>query len=369
MSKTSCWLDLGVYPDSLFGIASPRWLKESVLNAVNEKSPQCKFYCLGRNVDAETVLAKYRVDGVIDDYAPCDSVFHGVKVVGLNSVNSCDFVVNCVSSISPVTAYLRARNRTPFVFSYAQLDLWEGKLGRQRFVAEQLDDLHSHTDSYLRFYANLFDYESKNVFKDVFGFRCSGDIRKMSAYRTDPLSQYFEDFLLIGGEVFLDVGGFDGDTALQFSVVDSQYKSIFVLEPSEKNRIKAERSLRSLRNTKIMPVGASSFNGVLGFDGDHGSASRIVVNSDTQIEVRRIDDLGLENVSFIKMDIEGGELSALTGAAGLIRKNRPKLAIAAYHKPSDLRDISEFILGIHADYRVSLRHYTEGWSETVLYFY
>ena len=73
-------------------------------------------------------------------------------------------------------------------------------------------------------------------------------------------------------------------------------------------------------------------------------------------------------VTLIKMDLEGWETRALAGARRLIRDNRPKLALAVYHRASDFRNIARFALEIHPDYRVYLRHYTQGWSETVMFF-
>ena len=46
------------------------------------------------------------------------------------------------------------------------------------------------------------------------------------------------------------------------------------------------------------------------------------------VRMIRLDDLGLaEPISFIKMDIEGGEVAALRGARALIMKNRPVLFV------------------------------------------
>jgi hypothetical protein len=61
-------------------------------------------------------------------------------------------------------------------------------------------------------------------------------------------------------------------------------------------------------------------------------------------------------------------LKALDGARRHIERDHPKLAIAVYHRASDFWKIPEFILGIHKDYQVYLRHYTEGWIETLMYF-
>jgi hypothetical protein len=75
-----------------------------------------------------------------------------------------------------------------------------------------------------------------------------------------------------------------------------------------------------------------------------------------------------EEVSFIKMDIEGWELKALSGCKDHIINDKPKLAIAVYHNSNDFHQIPNYILSLNPDYDLYLRHYTEGWSETVMYF-
>ena len=46
-------------------------------------------------------------------------------------------------------------------------------------------------------------------------------------------------------------------------------------------------------------------------------------------------ELGLTRVDYIKMDIEGAEVPALDGAAETLRRWKPRLALAAYHKDDD----------------------------------
>ena len=88
----------------------------------------------------------------------------------------------------------------------------------------------------------------------------------------------------------------------------------------------------------------------------------------TRGEIVRMDDhLQGEDVSFIKMDIEGAERAALRGAEQLIRRCRPDLAICVYHSISDLFEIPLYIHSIVPEYCLYLRHHTPVFCETVCY--
>ena len=56
-------------------------------------------------------------------------------------------------------------------------------------------------------------------------------------------------------------------------------------------------------------------------------------------------------MTYIKMNIEGAELDALKGAKQAIIRCKPKLAISAYHRPSDLWQVPELIGSLCPDYR------------------
>jgi len=72
-------------------------------------------------------------------------------------------------------------------------------------------------------------------------------------------------------------------------------------------------------------------------------------------------------VDFIKMDIEGSELSALLGSEATIRRWRPKLAISLYHRPEDFFSIPSWIDSLGVEYRFYLDHYSIHHEETVLF--
>jgi FkbM family methyltransferase len=75
----------------------------------------------------------------------------------------------------------------------------------------------------------------------------------------------------------------------------------------------------------------------------------------------------LPRVDYIKLDIEGAELKALQGAEQSLRRWRPTLAIALYHRLRDFVDIPEYLADLRLDYRLYLGHFTIHAEETILF--
>lgn len=74
-----------------------------------------------------------------------------------------------------------------------------------------------------------------------------------------------------------------------------------------------------------------------------------------------------EEVSFIKMDVEGSEYKAIMGSETTIKKYKPRLAISVYHADEDFIKIPALLLMLNPDYQFAYRHYTTSMEETVLY--
>ncbi len=71
--------------------------------------------------------------------------------------------------------------------------------------------------------------------------------------------------------------------------------------------------------------------------------------------------------NFIKMDIEGAELSALKGGIEYIKEQRPQMAISIYHSNEDFFNIPIYLKNNLNNYKYHIGHYTGGSAETVLY--
>ena len=74
-----------------------------------------------------------------------------------------------------------------------------------------------------------------------------------------------------------------------------------------------------------------------------------------------------KQIDLIKMDIEGAELSALSGSRKIIKKFMPVLAICIYHKPEDYFEIPMLIKKLCPNYKIYIRQYELSDTETICY--
>ena len=325
-------------------------------------------YILGRNENTKRLSKIVNVNGYIDDFTS-DTQWNNKPIFKGNQILNKDaIVVSCSLAIYPHSA-INSLQKTEFknilnvldIAMYSDLDVM--------FMSDAKKDIGLNFVKYKNIYNSMKEAESQNVFRNIIGFRKNFDLQYMKDYKVDEKGQYFEDFLdLQEDEVFVDAGGFDGQTSIEFIKHCPKYKSVYIFEPSEKNLTKAKENLKEHKNINFISKGLSNQKDILKFDTESGSASSISENGTVTIEVDTLDTMVNEKISFIKMDIEGAEELAIEGMKGHILKDHPKMAISVYHKVDDFWKIPEQIFAIRNDYDIYMRHYTEGTDETVMFF-
>lgn len=335
-----------------------------------EAPSSVRRYAIGKNNETRRVNQLVNLHGVIDDFEASSSTWQGIPLVRTRDVPKDALIANCSTSISPVAVlkHLDKSGLTHVVGMHELVPASKGELPWPRFVLTQRMELHEHIDAWTQIYNSLSDSESRQTFMDVVRFRLSCNPAYMENYSIRVQDQYFEDFMKFSDEVFVDAGGFDGDTSEEFAKRYSDYQKIILFEPSQKNMAAARQRLSRYRNIDYRPIGLSDSAGTLNFNQDAGSSAAITTSNGSMISVDTLDSAVAEPVTFIKMDLEGWEMKALEGSRTHIARDRPKLAIAVYHDSPDFRLVHQFIGGFDHDYHCHLRHYTQGWSETVMFF-
>lgn len=338
------------------------------------RKQQRPVFVFGRNVYSRGIIQTLgKIDGVIDDFAK-EANWNGCPVVALSSVPSDAMVIVC-SGGRTQTALSQVRQAGLLAIDYYAFLEHAKNAGLPKIVFNEdfAAEFGPHQHEFEQVWNRLHDNKSKEIYRSLVNFRLKPYIEILEGFEENQKLQYFEDFLGIEkdggkGQVFLDIGCFDGATSLEFAQRAPQYQKIIAFEPEPSNFAKCKSNLAIIRDIEVHPVGLSSSDCVLKISAE-GSASAVSNSSGTEISLRRLDDvIGQQYASFIKIDIEGGEADAIKGAAETIKKWKPVLAVSVYHKVGDFWRIPKMILDLNPNYKIYMRHYTETIYETVMFF-
>ena len=231
----------------------------------------------------------------------------------------------------------------------------------------------------------IYDYESNEIIFEICANTVWSIIGKPARDIFSP-SQYFIPEIraaLTKDECFVDAGAYNGNTIETFlEHTNNVFEQIYAFEMDKANfnHLETYTSLKDdsiKQKIALFNTGLGAKNQTINYN-PGGANSSVCAYGLQSARITRLDDALLnKRVTFIKMDIEGSETDALSGAAGIIKSQLPKLAIACYHThrdgeltgQSDLFDVPRLIKSIAPQYQILLRHHTQGFdfTETICY--
>lgn len=143
--------------------------------------------------------------------------------------------------------------------------------------------------------------------------------------------------------VAVDVGAFIGSHSYTLSKAVGDKGKVYCIEPQPWASSAIDKTLKKnkIRNVVVMNAGISNKKGKIYFCSDSTGGSTICTEKKKRlnsweerynIDIITIDSLGLNNVSIMKIDVEGHEISVLDGARKTIKRNRPVLIIEVWTK-------------------------------------
>ena len=221
-------------------------------------------------------------------------------------------------------------------------------------------------------YGLLNDEKSRCIFKAALKFKLTEDYTYLLEVKDDVKKQYFDEVVKFSDEeVFVDCGGYTGDTIEAFlKAVDNKFKHIYSFEPDERNfkiLTKYVEGLEQKDKIKAIKAGVYYKSSVFYLQGEEMAIACTNEATDRKVEVCAIDDVVKFAPTYIKMDIETFETYALLGAMESIARYKPKLAISIYHKFDDLWNIPLLLKQWVSEYDLYIRHYECYQAETVVY--
>jgi FkbM family methyltransferase len=327
-------------------------------------------FVFGCNVYSESISQHAAVDGFIDDFSKkpsfCDRPIVKSADIPKNAL------VLAASGGRPLTVRRMLDKLGVEQLDYFAVRKWaDTDLKDVVFNEGYTEEFKANEAKFQWIHDRLADDVSRDIFRRLVSFRLTYDLDVLEGFTDRQKEQYFEPFLKLkpDGETFLDVGCFDGFTSLEFMKHCPNYRAIHAFEPDPANLANCERNLAGRPNLTLWPLGASDHKGTVSFS-MAGSASGVTSAGEMAIAIDKIDDVlkGKGAPTFIKMDTEGSEAPALTGAAATIKSHTPRLAISVYHKPADFWRIPRLVLDMSDNYEIYMRHYTECIYETVMSF-
>lgn len=146
------------------------------------------------------------------------------------------------------------------------------------------------------------------------------------------------------GDVVFDIGAHVGYfTVLMSGIVGSEGR-IFAFEPRGINKHFLKRHLKANRceNVEIIEACVGNRTGTARLETRVGTGTGYVSDSgNVEVEMVTIDGLvesgRLPRPDFIKMDVEGGEMMVLEGAAKTIEAHHPRMVLATHGDEIDAR--------------------------------
>lgn len=219
------------------------------------------------------------------------------------------------------------------------------------------------------FYCALEDEQSRAALNGIINFRLS----LVAHFVADIASPFDEEFFPLDilkfeeNEIFVDGGAYDGDSYEHFLRLAPSVSKAYLFEPDASICEKAALRIGGDKRALICNYGLWSKSDTLYFSNTGGMDGAISDKGELSIKVVAVDEFIEDRISHIKLDVEGAEEQALIGAKLHIKNDRPKMAIALYHRAHDLWHIPELIEKFGGSYRYSLRHYSQTMDDSIVY--
>ena len=226
--------------------------------------------------------------------------------------------------------------------------------------------LSTHGADFRWLFDRLGDEQSRRILTAVVRSWRFFEIAPLEAVKDHRYDDYFDLSLLHCDEheVVADLGAYNGDTFLSYvkNYGSRNYLRYYCYEITKDSFEALKKATAPYPRVVLRRKGAGAGPGTMTLDANDADASSNTLSqkagdSAETVEVVSLDDDITEPLTFIKMDIEGSEQSALRGCARHIREDRPKLALSVYHNFEDLWKLARMVEELVPGYRFYLRYH------------
>lgn len=258
--------------------------------------------------------------------------------------------------------------RRATIINHNMLKFWGSlnpEAGDYGVVDQRVDCLTNHLGDLVQLYTSLADYRSRKLLYALLMYWVQFDFLPVNLLQERQFDSYFDLDLMHCGpdEVFVDMGCYTGDTVLSYinSYGAENYRRIYSYEIVAEHLEQAKNNLRQYKNIDFRLRGVAEANKTMYLESETPHpGSAICESGQISVQAVALDEDVPEAVTFIKMDLEGGEYNALLGSERHIRQDHPKLAVCLYHSNQDLWRLPKLIHSFGMPYKYYLRFNSTG---------
>lgn len=291
-----------------------------------------------------------------------DALFCGLPLYTIDQIScmqsKCNIVIATknIKYVEEIMDALLAKGVQSNIFGYVSKARSEYPL--HRFNGPNIEPDTNKIDILMK---KLADDESKLVLETILKYRYTNEnvcVNKILC----TSDEYYPEMLMLGEqEIYVDGGTYYGDTIEKFAIkANKMYRKIIGFEADPVNYAVAKQYLagKEIEGCCMENAALYSYDGHISFSNTHACGAKVVADGSDHVKCFSLDSyLDGQEVTYIKLDIEGSEQEALKGAEFTIQTYHPKLAICAYHHSADLWEIPYRIMQEIGGYKVYLRQY------------
>ena len=234
-----------------------------------------------------------------------------------------------------------------FVRYFARFPLW-GTLDpvRKDFTTLELRAavLKQHSYDFLWLYCRLEDYFSRRTLLAILKNWALLDLVDLQTVKS-IFPDYWELDIFPDNkdDFFVDVGAYNGDSIEKYAAAyGTGYRKIYAYEisPDTCQQFLQRITTLGLHDVTLRQKGLGRVQSEMFLNSNTADSSANQLsqneNGQTRVMVVPLDEDLEDEITFLKMDIEGAEQDALLGSERIIRSLHPKLAICTYHGYEDI---------------------------------
>lgn len=265
---------------------------------------------------------------------------------------------------------IRLVNMSEFLYA---LDAPHAADGFAEFVEAPAGEPFRFLSAFLR----MDDERSRQVFDKLIGMRTGLSIALADQAKSPYDEEYFDAQFVHPTHAarFVDAGAAAGDTLSRLESRFGPVEQAWLFEPELPAYYEALKHYAAREHIWLFNMGLdevpsrATYQPGLSYDITNEMESSVPADITSYIQGVPLDAVVSDKIGLFKLDIEGMEASALRGARGLIARDKPVVAVCAYHRADDYWKLIDEVLAIRPDYRIGIRLYADILEDITLYFY